>query len=179
MKKRGMEYYVKSQAGIPLVLDSYEDIFSSFDPRQYSERALSGDFLLECKKASAEKKGRVKLRFFLPKNKRKPEEEIKIKKRLKEHFLKHYLEKRRVIRKIKSEGVFWAILGSAMMIASVILARLQTSFTVSLLLTLVQPAGWFFLWEGLGKILIVPKESRPDYEFYKKMFNSDISFAGI
>jgi len=179
MKKRGIEYYVKSQAGIPLILNSYEDIFSGFDPRPYSEKALSGDFLLECKKASAEKKGRIKLRFFVPKNKRKPEDEIKIKKRLKEHFMKHYIEKKKEITKLKSMGLFWIVLGSMMMVSSVFLSKMQTSFTISLLLTLVQPAGWFFLWEGMGKILLDPKSKKPDYDFYKKMAGADISFAGI
>ncbi len=178
MNKRGMEYYLKSQAGIPLVIDSYEDIFSYFDPRPYSQRALSGDFLLECKKASAEKKGKIKIRFFLPRNKRNPLEEIKIKKRLKEHFTKHFRQKRKEITKIRMNGAFWVVMGSAMMILSAfLLFDTKLSFGLHLLLTLVQPAGWFFLWEGLGKILLVPQEKKPDYNFYKKMAGSEISFA--
>jgi hypothetical protein len=176
MKKEGMDYYLKSQAGIPLVLDSYEDIFSNFDPRPYSNKALSGDFLLECKKASAEKKGKIRIRFFLAKNKRNPLEEIKIKKRLKEHFNKHFIEKRREIRKIKLNGLFWTVIGSAMMIMSVFLLNLPSSFLLHLLMTLVQPAGWFFLWEGMGKILLTPKEKEPDYNFYKKMAGAEFSF---
>ncbi len=179
MKKGEFDSYLKSQAGIPLVLDSYDDIFSDFDPRPYSYKALSGDFLLECKKASIEKKGKIKIRLFLSKNKRDPLEEIKIKKRLKEHFTKHLREKKKEIRKIKLHGVFWAILGSAMMVLSALLINMQGPFFFFFLMTLVQPAGWFFLWEGMGKIWIVPGEKKPDYNFYKKMSNSEISFAGI
>jgi hypothetical protein len=179
MKKEEFDSYLKSQAGIPLVLKSYDDIFSEFDPRSYSHKALSGDFLLECKKASIEKKEKIKIRLFLPKNKRDPLEEIKIKKRLKEHFTKHLKEKRKEIMKIKLHGAFWAILGSAMMVLSAFLINMQGPFLFNLLMTLVQPAGWFFLWEGMGKIWIVPNEKKPDYKFYKKMAGSEISFSGI
>lgn len=46
------------KAEISLVLDTYDDIFSDFDPRPYGERALSSDFLDEAKKAARDK-GRV------------------------------------------------------------------------------------------------------------------------
>ena len=35
------------QSEISLLLDSYDDIFSDFDPRPYNQRALSQDFLAE------------------------------------------------------------------------------------------------------------------------------------
>ena len=40
---------------ISLSLDNYDDIFSDFDPRPFSQRALSDDFLIEAKKASRDK----------------------------------------------------------------------------------------------------------------------------
>lgn len=178
MKKGALTKYLESGAGIPLEIDSYDDIFSDFDPRPYTHKALSGDFLMECKKASAEKRNKIKLRFFVPKNKRDALEEIKIKKRLKEHFGKHLREKKKEIRKIRLLGTFWVIMGSAMMVLSAfLLFDNELSFLLHLLLTLLQPAGWFFLWEGLAKILIVPLEKKPDYHFYKKMASSEISFA--
>jgi len=180
MKEDGLKKYMESGAGIPLVLDSYDDIFSDFDARPYSHKALSGDFLLECKKASIDKNERIRLRFFLQKNKRNPLEEIKIKKRLKEHFNKHLKKKKREIAGIKMEGTFWVIMGSIMMVVSAFfLGKQQLSFAINLLTTLVQPAGWFFLWEGLVKILITPRDKLPDYHFYKKMSSSEISFANL
>ncbi len=176
MKKRE-EYYSKPDSSIFLDLDSYEDLFSDFDPRPYSLKSLSGDFLHECRKASEDKKGKIRIKLFVPKNKRDASEEIKIKKRLKDHFFKHFIEKRNGIRKLKTEGVFWTVLGSVMMILSVVLIDVPSSFAFNLLMTLVQPAGWFFLWEGLVKILITPREKKPDYDFYKKMSRSQISFA--
>jgi len=170
--------YLESGAGIPLVVDSYNDIFSDFDPRPYTHRALSEDFLLECKKASIEKNDKIRLRIFVPKSKRNSLEEIKIKKRLKEHFNKHFREKRKEISGMKVEGAFWCFMGAIMMVVSAFfVGRPDLSFGVHLLITLVQPAGWFFLWEGLGKILISPHEKMPDFNFYKKMTGVEISFA--
>jgi hypothetical protein len=40
---------------IKLMLDTYDDIFSDFDPRPFSQRTLSEDFLEEARKASREK----------------------------------------------------------------------------------------------------------------------------
>jgi hypothetical protein len=174
MKRSLKNSYFKEE--VLLILGSYEDIFSDFDPRPHSQKAISGDFLLECKNASLDK-DKVKLKLFVPKQKRNLKEEIKIKKRLKEHFGKHFREKKKEIRKIRMQGAFWAVIGSLMMLLSAFLISMQGSFLLHLLMTLVQPAGWFFLWEGLGKILIVPLEKKPDYSFYKKMAGAEISFA--
>ena len=88
------EIYVKgsllAESEISLILDSYDDIFSDFDPRHFSERALSDDFLIEAKKAARDKAGVYELRFLVPKQQRNFEHEHLIRMRLKEHFKKHY-----------------------------------------------------------------------------------------
>lgn len=56
---------------ISLMINDYQDIFSSFDPRPYAERALSVDFLDEAKRASAEKEfGNIQLRLIISKKKK-------------------------------------------------------------------------------------------------------------
>lgn len=163
------------EGNISLVLDSYDDIFSDFDPRPYSVRALSDDFLLECKKATLDKKDKIELRLLVPENKRNPIDEIKIKKRLKEHFNKHFKEEQKEIKKIKTNGVFWFFCGAIVMTLSLFLLNYQ-NFLFRLLLIMAEPAGWFFFWEGLSKFFIISNEHKPGYEFYKKMSNSEILF---
>src|SRR3989339_701864 len=52
---------------VSMWLDGYDDIFSDFDPRPYSQRSLSDDFLSEAKKVSSGKTGdRLELRFLIP-----------------------------------------------------------------------------------------------------------------
>jgi len=187
MAKSGEELHpaemVKEQANecnakegnISLILDSYDDIFSDFDPRGYSERSLSDDFLAECKKVALDKGEKLELRIMVPRKLRNIRDEIKIKKRLKSHFHKHYLEKQSEVRKVKKLGVSWFLMGTILMITSTLLYD-QTGFIFKLLEVMLTPAAWFMFWEGLGKVLIYSKEKEPDFKFYRKMAHSQIFF---
>lgn len=170
------------QANISLVLDSYDAIFSDFDPRPYSERMVSDDFVSECKRAVHDKNELNQLRLLIPSHLRKPNEELKIKKRLKDHFRKHFLESEKEIKSIKREGIRWIVIGSIILVLSTLLYEYKSlayagfKFLVDFLFVISQPAGWFTFWEGLGKILIVAKEHTPDHDFYKKMQNTEVYF---
>jgi hypothetical protein len=163
------------EGNISIVLDSYDDLFSDFDPRPYFVRALSDDFLLECKKAAAVKKKNIELRLLLPSKKRNFSDELKIKKRLKEYFLKHFREKHKELNKIRFSGLFWFIAGAIVMILAPLLFS-NEHYLFRVLAIMSEPAGWFFFWEGLGRIFIPSKSEVEDYKFYKKMANVDISF---
>ena len=52
---------------VSLWLDTYEDIFSDFDPHPYGQRALSEDFLAEARRAVRDRRDEVpELRFLVP-----------------------------------------------------------------------------------------------------------------
>jgi len=163
------------EGNISLILDSYDDLFSDFDPRPFAERALSDDFLVECKKASVVKKTKIELRLMVPKHKRNHFDEVKIKKRLKEHFHKHFKEEESKIRKIKAGGFFWFFLGVALMLFGGFMLT-ESGFLPKLFMIMAEPAGWFFFWEGLNKVFIYAKEKAENHDFYKKMANADIYF---
>jgi hypothetical protein len=173
MKKIGDISY--STEDILLGINSYEDIFSDFDPRPYSLKALSGDFLSECKKVSEDKK-QVNLKFLIPKKERNLKDEAKIKRRLKEHFKKHTRIKKKKIFDTRLFGFIWFVLGCIMMIMCAFFLNYKGPFWFNIVITIASPSGWFFLWEGLGKILIKAKEDIPDYVFNKKMANAEIIF---
>ena len=160
---------------ISLILDSYDDIFSDFDPRPYNVKALSDDFLSECKKVSVDKGEELELRFLVPKNKRKTNEEYEIRKRLRNHFQKHYKQKEKEIKNIKRNGLAWFFIGSLIMVAATFLYAYE-GFLYNFLFIMAEPAGWFLFWEGLDKIFIEAKNKKPDYEFYKKMSKAHIYF---
>jgi hypothetical protein len=172
------------QGNISLVLDSYDDLFSDFDPRPYSEKALSDDFLFECKRAAREKEKYLELRLLVPVHKRKIHEETIIRRRLKEHFKKHSKEEEKIVKKIKREGLYWCFIGSIVLIISTFLYEFKLSLgsgffsriLIDFLFIISQPAGWFIFWEGLGKIFIVSREKSSNYEFYKKMSEANINF---
>jgi hypothetical protein len=164
------------EANISLILDTYDDIFSDFDSRPYSERALSDDFLLECKKAALEKNEGIELILSMPRDKRSINEEFKIKKRLREHFKKHAVKEEQNLRKIKREGLIWVMLGIIIM-SSILYSfvNLENQFWLAVM-TVFEVPSWFFIWEGMGKIFFESKKVEPNYEFYRKMSTAQITF---
>jgi hypothetical protein len=164
------------EANISLILEDYQDIFSDFDPRPYSEKALSDDFLQECKRAVREQQEGFELRLMIPANKRNFAHESKIKKRLKDHFQKHFKEKQEEIFGIRKQGYIWAALGLLVLLGVLLgLLYLNNNFIITILTMLELPC-WFLTWEGLGKILITSKEKKPEYDFYKKMASCQAMF---
>src|SRR3989338_253090 len=72
---------------ITLQLDTYDDIFSDFDPRPYAKRELSEDFLKEIQRRYLEdNRGGFEVLFTLPSQVRDTAGEALIKKRLRAHF---------------------------------------------------------------------------------------------
>lgn len=169
------------QEEISLWLDSYNDLFSDFDPREYSQRALSDDFLEEAKKASADKKigKRLNLRFSIHPKKRDLQHEEIIKQRLRSHFFKHFNllleEKIKILRR----GLLFVILGIILMgLATFILFYYEDkTILINFLIVFLEPAGWFFFWEGLGLIMFEAKKRKTDIEFYQKMSEANILFT--
>ncbi len=167
-----------SVSEISLWLDTYEDIFSDFDPRPYSQRALSDDFLAEAKKASRETRDEaLELNFLIPEKERKAEIEEIIKKRLKEHFRKHLQQLREDARKKRINGLLFLLMGTAVsLLASFILHKEAQGFVFSLLIVLLEPFGWFSIWHGLDSIFNFGQDERQNLEFYEKIAKADIKF---
>ena len=183
MAKRGREEEIESelqQENISVILKSYEDIFSSFDPRPFSGRGLSDDFLEECKKAVMDKKengDKFVLRLLMPPGKRSTSREKEILLRLKEHFHKHFVIEKKKEAKVRGEGIIWFIFGAVFLVIATFLSG-GTSFIMRLLEIMSVPAGWFLFWEGLDKVFITSKSNARDFEFYKRMKDSSIKFFG-
>jgi len=163
---------------ISISLDDYTDIFSDFDSRHFSQRTLSDDFLIEAKKASKEKIAGLELNFLIPKAVRKPNEESVIRKRLKDYFKKqHHLEKMKILN-IRKFGARFSSIGIILMfLATFILFNFpEKSFLMSFLVVLLEPAGWFLLWEGMNQMIFEPKKLKEDMEFYRKMSSCEVNF---
>jgi len=161
---------------IRLKLNSYEDIFSDFDPRPYKEKALSDDFLMEIKRASRDKIN-VELKLILSKNKRKSKEELFIVRRLREHFKKHYAIHKKEMQYTFRKGAKFAFFGMiAMTIATLIQYYNGKTLWSIFLFVILDPAGWFLFWEGLHHMVIDSRAKSHDHEFYEKMSRAKIKF---
>ena len=174
------ELLLKSE--ISLLLDTYDDLFSDFDPRPYSQRAISEDFLAEALRATREKATeQIELKFLIPlsgKNGRSISTEHIIRKRLKEYFKKREEYATKEVNAMIQQGTYFIIIGLIGMAAATLMLvkKAETSYIASFLVILLEPAGWFFFWEGLHIILFESKHLKPKVEFNRKMSKADIKF---
>jgi hypothetical protein len=177
VEEQVLKQHLLSHAQISIMLKNYDDIFSSFDPRPFTHRALSDDFLVESKKAAIDKEGNLELSFMIPKSERNVNDEIIIKKRLREHFRRHHTLVLNDIKEIKRTGWKMAILGALMITVASILAFFEAENTwLHFLIILLEPAGWFTGWTGLDELHYGVKEEKPILQFYEKMVRAEIAF---
>lgn len=164
---------------ISLWLDTYDDIFSDFDSRPYSQRAVSQDFLAEAKRASRDMvSGEIELKFLIPADKRNPVQEHLIKKRLIDHFRRHFEMLRKERDGVVKQGLRFVVIGVILMFwATYLLFKFEKIFLTSFMVVLLEPGGWFLFWEGLNKILFESKIKKPDHEFYHKMTKCEVTFT--
>lgn len=163
---------------VSLWLDTYDDIFSDFDPRPFSDRAISDDFLLEAKKFFREKKtGGLELKFLIPEKERKQEIETQIKKRLKEYFKKHCSLLQKELGGTKKRATALTLSGIILMILASALDYFQSKILIlHLATTLLELGGWLAVWFGLEQIFYTIRGKNQEVEFYKKMSQLEISF---
>jgi hypothetical protein len=164
---------------ISIRLESYDDIFSDFDIRPYSKRALSVDFLDEIKRASTDKsEDGIELSIHVPLNTRDNKEEATISERLRRHFKRHYdllvKQKRRIIK----NGLYMSAFGiSFLAVVAFILSQNNHDLLFSFLLSLLEPAAVFLLWEGMELIFFKSKDINHELNFYRKMNTCEISYV--
>ncbi|MBW2963276.1 hypothetical protein KY306_00690 [Candidatus Woesearchaeota archaeon] len=164
---------------ISLWLDDYNDIFSDFDSRPYEQRSLSDDFLLEAKKATRDKaSGTIELNILVPQKLRNSHHEIIIKKRLRDYFKKNHFRSKKEIRGLVNHGLIFTFIGTVLMFVSTLIffEEAQTTFFLSFLVVMLQPAGWFLFWEGLRMVIFESRTKKPEMEFNEKMSKCEIHF---
>lgn len=168
-------------SSVSLTISNYNDLFSSFDPRAYSQRGLSQDMLSELQRATRETiAGKIELTFIMPRDKRNWEHEVIIKRRLKEHFKKHYMQKISEAKRLKMHGIGMAISGVILIFLASLLYSIENSgLFIKFLEILLEPAGWFTAWTGLEDIYYTGRELKKEMNFYEKLSNSQVQFLSV
>jgi hypothetical protein len=164
-----------------LILDTYVDIFSSFDPRPYSERALSDDFLDECKKIVLDKWiDLIELRLMIPDVVRIPEDEEVIKKRLHSYFLVLSHTQSKMRRKDTVHAwvliAVWVIIG---IVVSYILHKYAFAYMWTTVIQVVwEPASRLLIWTWADRLLQYFWRERDAYQFAERLSRAKIQFYG-
>jgi hypothetical protein len=164
---------------IRISLDTYDDIFSDFDPRPYSQRELSEDFLKEIQQRYLETpQGRIEVHFDLPAGKRDTRLDATAKKRIREHF---EIERKREEAKIlhtKWKGVKYVAFGSLALVAATLpLLEWPDSILVNIASTVLTPVAWFFSFTGASIYVDDWKESRDRANFCLRFEKANYVFV--
>ena len=178
IKKLGTHFLNKSR--ISLWLQGYEDIFSDFDPRPYSQRGLADDFLSALKKGCKDKvKDYLEIALIVPKKKRNLHYESLIRHRLKKHFTKHFQRYKAEKRSTLIQGVGFILLGITLMFLTAFFfyKAKDTSLLAAFLVLIMEPGGWFLFWEGLDLVIFDSKVRDGDLNHYNKLSSAKIVFV--
>lgn len=166
-----------SDSEVSFWLNHYDDLFSDFDHRSYSHRAISDDFLMESRKFTANKDSeKLELRLLIPTVKRNKSHESIIKKRLQEHFRRHYHLLLQEYYQNRRRGLSMTGAGLVLLAGATVIAIVHQNVILEVLLVLLQPAGWFLTWMGLELFFFKYHEKGSELEFYEKMNKGVIRF---
>lgn len=164
---------------IDIVIDTWDDIFSDFDPSPFSERTLSEDFILELKKRYREtRKGDFAVTIYAPVQLKDAKSESTVIQRLKRHFKHRSLQRQKEIARIRIKGIIYVLFGICFLTFLTLAAyfKIFNHLAIEILGIVVMPLGWFGIWEGFSKIMdtspkfiqeemLFDKLSRAQYRF--------------
>ena len=164
---------------IAIVLDTYEDVFSDFDPRPYSQREVSKDFIDEVQRRYTETPSdRMEVRFLLPQNVRDEKIEGLIRRRLRDHFAFEAKEVKKEIAVLTDTGVRWFIIGSAIQLSGlfILLYLGDSNIFARAADVLLAPAGWFGVFMGIDKIVNEPTPFRKQGQVWHRFIKANFIF---
>ncbi|MDP2922262.1 MAG: hypothetical protein Q8O30_00880 [Candidatus Omnitrophota bacterium] len=180
--KKRAEQRVQDLKEIGVVIDTWDDIFSDFDPRPLSERTVSGDFIDELKKRYKETHtGDFVITIYVPTSLKNEESEHMVISRLRKHFRHKFLQKKKVITHIRIRGLIFVIVG----ICSLTFLTLATYFkflnelALNMSSIILMPLGWFGIWEGLSKLVDTSPVVIQDAKLFEKLLKTTYHFKYI
>jgi len=158
---------------VQIAIDTYDDIFSDFDPSPIEKRLLSDDFLNELRRRHAERHtGEFAVNFTLPKALRSEKTEVLVKKRLKDYFkgrLRNVEKERR--DKLKM-GALRLLVGVVISLSLLVFPELETVPVLTVLSVLI----WYVLWSGFEEIFEVSSRLKRKQAFYSKFLKAHYTF---
>ena len=176
------EQRVKDLREIGIVIDTWDDIFSDFDPRPLNERMVSGDFIDELKKRYKEtRSANFIITIYVPRSLKDDQSQRMVTLRLKQHFRQKFLQKKKVLTFIRVRGLIFALVG----ISALSFLTLATYFkflselTVQILGIVLMPLGWFGLWEGLSKLVDTSPVVIQDAQLFQNLSKAIYHFKYI
>ena len=173
---------IKDIKEISIAVDTWDDIFSDFDPAPLSERTLSEDFIIELKKRYREsERSKPFIDIWAPVRLKDESSEKIVVQRLKRHFKRQFLQKQKEINATRARGVLFVIMGIVFLGAITFLTyfKVVSELTNRLLDIVFMPLGWFGIWEGFSKIVDTSPGAVSETLLFQKLSNADYRFKFI
>lgn len=167
---------------ISIAIDTYDDIFSDFDPRDILERDLSEDFINELARRHRQgTKGKFDVVLVAPKAIEDQAIEKKITARLNRYFHQKYLRYKKSIDELRKRGAIYIAFGMLLLAALTLLAYFgkMDRLRLELVGIIFMPLGWFGIWEGFSKIVDIPFRLGSDALVYKGLSKAAYKFEYI
>lgn len=163
---------------VSIWLDSYDDLFSDFDPRPYAQRAISDDFIAAVRKViQVKKSGGFELTLLMPKSSRDEKTEALVRKRILGFFQGQFSHHQREIRRMRREGLILTVASIAVLFTAASLPQMGLDeYLKNFLQVLLTPGGWFMIFNGLDNIFYKPRQKKLEAEFCRKLSRSRIAF---
>ena len=165
-------------AELNLWLDSYDDIYSDFDSRNYIKRRISEDFLQELRTEMKYKEQHAgDMVLLLPQEHRDEPAEKIIAGSLNDFFTNQFRFHQDKCRKKMNKGILLLVAGVVIMLLNSWISYHATeSFPVIGLKVLLEPAGWFLLWAALDFLFYDFAGLKKEKIFYKELMDMHIHF---
>ncbi|MFC1753358.1 hypothetical protein ACFL96_08200 [Thermoproteota archaeon] len=167
---------------IAVVIDTWDDIFSDFDPRPLNERTVSNDFFEELKMRYRESRtGGFIINIFAPNALEDKKSEVMVKQRLKKHFHHRFLQKKKLVSRIRLRGAIFVSIGvtSLSILTVVTYYKFLSEIAIDIMSIFLMPLGWFGFWEGLSKLIDTSPVVLQDEIFFKKLSKATYKFSYI
>ena len=181
-KTKGTQQRIQDIKEISIAIDTWDDIFSDFDPRPLSIRALSEDFIAELKKRYREtRKGAFLVTIYAPTLLKSAESEKAVIQRLKKHFKHRSMQRQKELNHIRKRGSIFVTMG----ICSLGFLTISTYFqlfrelTIEILGIIFMPLGWFGIWEGFSKIIDTSPMFIQEEILFNKLSKANYQFKHI
>ncbi len=169
-KTKGTQQRIKDIKEISIAIDTWDDIFSDFDPRPLGSRALSEDFIAELKKRYREtRKGAFLVTIYAPISLKNAESEKAVTQRLKKHFKHRSMQRQKELNRIRKRGGMFVMMGICFLgfLTIITYFQLYRALTIEIMGIIFMPLGWFGIWEGFSKII----DTSPMVIQEEKLFN--------
>jgi len=174
-----IEGHIKDIQEISIAIDSWDDVFSDFDPSPLEHRILSEDFISELKKRHRETKlGNFIITIYAPISLKDEVSERLVTKRLKQYFKFTQLSIQKEINGSRAKGSIFVLCGIFFLALLTFVAYFKMIDTLALELVsiLLMPLGWFGIWEGFSHIIETPPLLKQDLEMFEKMNKATFKF---